>query len=485
MDSTTQETLELFKNLASNPELLKATFNQPASSTTGLQAYDLSAPSKKLYPILTPLRNSIPRVGGGFAGQANWKAVTGINSGKKTAGVSEGKRGRRIEVTTADYNAVYRGIGLESSASFEAVYAGRTFEDILALSKKVALEALMREEERLILGGNGSSGIALGTPSAPSGTASSGGSMTLRTVVCKVVALTLEGLNQSTVSGGVKTSASETNADGTTDTIKFGSSNISAGSTGVSVAAGQQVTWTVSAVRGAFGYAWYTGVAGSEKLAAITTVNKFVQTADEGGSAQAATAITADNSQDSSVFDGILTQVVKSGNNGYYKSLNAATLTADGKGGIVEFDELLRDRWDNYRLSPDTIHMNAKQAMDATSKILAGGSQPIFRIDVEQAQADIAGGGNVRTYLNPVTGQKLSIKVHPDMPNGTVLFTSSSLPYPLADVPSVWQIKTRQDYFSIDWPITTRQYDFGVYADEVLQGFFPAANGVLTDVAEG
>ena len=35
------------------------------------------------------------------------------------------------------------------------------------------------------------------------------------------------------------------------------------------------------------------------------------------------------------------------------------------------------------------------------------------------------------------------------------------------------QIRTRQDYYQIEWPLRTRKYEYGVYADEVLQHYFP------------
>src|SRR5213076_229072 len=61
-------------------ELAKSTFTQSGSATTGLTFYDLEAGAKFLYPVLTPLRNEIPRVSGKGGIQANWKAVTGINT---------------------------------------------------------------------------------------------------------------------------------------------------------------------------------------------------------------------------------------------------------------------------------------------------------------------------------------------------------------------------------------------------------------------
>ena len=55
----TAETLELMKVAQSSPDPLIKSFVQPGTATTGVQAYNLEAPSKKLYPVDTPLRNSL------------------------------------------------------------------------------------------------------------------------------------------------------------------------------------------------------------------------------------------------------------------------------------------------------------------------------------------------------------------------------------------------------------------------------------------
>ena len=63
---TTQETLGLMKDsLAKNVTI-----------STGLTAYDLQAPAKNLYPTITPLRNSIPRVARLNPGDAaHWRSI--------------------------------------------------------------------------------------------------------------------------------------------------------------------------------------------------------------------------------------------------------------------------------------------------------------------------------------------------------------------------------------------------------------------------
>ena len=103
-------------------------------------------------------------------------------------------------------------------------------------------------------------------------------------------------------------------------------------------------------------------------------------------------------------------------------------------------------------------------------------------------QGALGGGVMVRTYLNKfsMAGPKtLDIRIHPNMPSGTVLMTSKTLPYPLSNVGNVMQIRTRQDYYQIEWPPRARRYECGVYADEVLQNYFPPSLALITNIGNG
>src|ERR1700730_18348657 len=60
--------------------LEKSTFAQSASATSGLTFYDLELGAKFLYPVLTPLRNMVPRVSGKGGIQAAWRAITAMNT---------------------------------------------------------------------------------------------------------------------------------------------------------------------------------------------------------------------------------------------------------------------------------------------------------------------------------------------------------------------------------------------------------------------
>lgn len=463
--------------------LAKATFSQSGSATTGLTFYDLEAGAKFLYPVLTPLRNEIPRVTGKGGIQANWKAVTGVNTSGIRVGVSSGNRGAVMAVTVADYAAAYKGIGIEDNVDFEAQYAGQGFADIRAIAAKTGLQALMLGEEMMLLGGNGT--IALGVTPTPSVVVSTTGGTIGATQYVNVVALTLEGYVNASVTAGIPTSVIRTNADSSTDTFGGGSANKSAQTTATYTSGSASIACTVAAVRGAVAYAWYWGSSVSNGvLGAITTTNAYTIVGAAAGT-QLQTAIVADNSANNLSFDGLLTQAMKSGSNAYYRSLDGATLTTDNAGGIVELDVALKSFWDNYRLTPDTIWVSSNEALTISRKILASAATGAYRVVVNMEQGMIAGGVMVATYLNRFSmngANVLKVRIHPNMPAGTILFTTNTLPYPMSGVGNVMQVRTRQEYYQIEWPLRSRKYEYGIYADEVLQHYFPPSLGVLTNI---
>ncbi len=217
MINPTQETLDVLKG-----SLAKGQLEKSVTTSTGLVAYDLQAPAKNLYPQITPLRNVTPRVSrAGNAGTAtNWKQVTSIlGSGFNAMGwVPEGQRSGRMSYVTANKAASYVKIGEEDALTLEAEAAAAGFEDENAMLTFRLLQKMMQKEEFAILGGNAS--LSLGTPTTPTLSASgTGGTLGSATYSVIVVALTLEGFNNSSLSGGVATSQTITGADGKTFTL--------------------------------------------------------------------------------------------------------------------------------------------------------------------------------------------------------------------------------------------------------------------------
>ena len=487
------------KPLASfaNGGMAKSTFTEGMSATSGLTFYDLELGAKFLYPVLTPLRNMISRVSGKGGLAANWRAITAINTQGLRFGVSAANRGGVLAVATQDYSAAYKGIGVETSVDFEAQYAGQGFDDIRAIAGQTGLESLMLGEEAMILGGYASS--PLGTTPTPTlsdiGTGGGLAAGAALSVIC--VALTHDGVLNATLAGGIQGQITRTNADGTTDAFGGGAARRSANATLTTANDGNAthlVRASVAPVAGALGYAWFWGAAGAEVLGAITGIASAAINGTAVGSQTAASLGANDNSVNALAFDGLITQATRAGSGATIITQpqgvagQGTPLTSDGTGGILEIDAVLKAMWDGNRLSPDAMWVSSQEALNISRKIVAGAASSAQRFVYDVSDDMVGGGVMVRTYLNRFSmqgGSTLDIRVHPNMPAGTILFTTAMLPYPLAGVGNLMQIRTRQDYYQIEWPLRTRRYEYGVYADEVLQHYFPPALALITNIGNG
>lgn len=508
MQVNTNQTIELLKVAQGSPmadDISKA-FTQSGSATTGLTQYDLQAPALTLYPVLTPLRNRIPRVSAAGGTQANWRSITGINTAMLSAGLGEGSRAGVISTAVSNYLAAYKGLGLEDYVTFEADFAAEGFDDVKARAVQGLLRSIMIGEENIMLGGNTS--LQLGVTGTPStSTATTGGTLAAQTWSVKCVALgydaywSVAGLNNGQTGNAMPTNFSgvslpagvtRTNADGTTSSYGGGSAQASSAASQITTGSTSTISASVAPTVGAYAYAWFWGLAGSEVLGAITTINSVLISAASTGT-QNATAFAADNSTNGLIYDGLLTQIFKSGSGAVIRTQATGTagtgtpLTSDGAGGIVEIDAAFQQFWNNARLSPDTIYLNSQELYNINKKVIAGGSAPLYRfnMDANAANAGFSAGAVIGSYLNKITNTLVKIIVHPTVPAGTVLFYSSEIPYSLSGVNNVLQFKARRDYYQIEYPLRTRKYEYGVYLDGVLQNYFPPAFGAITNIANG
>ncbi|HXA46049.1 MAG TPA: hypothetical protein VNW52_00360 [Burkholderiaceae bacterium] len=484
----TNDTLALMKAALGGDDTISKTI----TTANGLVAYDLQAPAKNLYPVYTPLRNKIPRVPSGVGVATNWRTVSSIvGSGfDNQAWIPEGQRSGRMSYNTVPKAANYVTIGEEDSVTFEAVNAGKTFEDVRATMASRLLQKLMLKEENAILGGNAS--LQLGTPATPtlSAQALAGATLPALTYSVIAVALTQEGFYNSSVSGGVALAKTVTGADGGSYTIKGGSSNKSANATQV-VTLGQSLTATATTIQGAIAWAWFVGPVGSETLQAITTTNQLILSTPLAAGMQAATAITTDNSANPGLaYDGLLTAALNPANQAYVKTMATgnAGLTSSGRGSVVEIDTMLKSMWDNYQLTATVMYVNSQEMLNITNKVMSSASGTILRYN--NAGNDpyaIVAGGQVSSYFNPFMpdgGAIIPVKIHPKVPPGTVIVWAEELPmyYQNNEVSNVAEVKLRADYYSLDWPVRTRQYETGVYAEGVLAIYATFALGVITNI---
>ena len=169
------------------------------------------------------------------------------------------------------------------------------------------------------------------------------------------------------------------NADGSSDTSGGGAAGKSANAT-VSIASGTtgSIAAAVAAVPGAPRATPVWGAAGSEVLGAITTINSLVITANATGTQTAASPAQRQFHQRAGVrrartsgFQVGLERRCESFDRHRRHRLDADRRRRRRRRRV---DAALKNRWDNYRLSPDTMWVSSQVADNLSAEIFAGGS---------------------------------------------------------------------------------------------------------------
>lgn len=471
------------------PDTAKDATNQLGVPTgLGLVPYPLEAPAKLLYPVLTPLRNMIPRsVVGGTS--LYYKRVTGINTTKLWGSVAQATnsttgRNSVIAYNEKDVTETWKTFGMESFFTPEAqrgasstIVPGQNFnaEEFATLS---CLQATMLAEEKLILGGNNTAlGNVTGlTKSGVTQAATGVGSLTAATAYfLTVTPLTLQGYFQGATGqvAAVDTPGEGTGAEQSISTATGGS------------AGDKTISFTWTPVRGAVAYNVYIAAssgAANSKYVATTTQNLYSVASVPAGNRINGADLTA-NAND---FNGLIA-ISEASTSGYFTSLGgatAATFTGDNKTGVNEIDVALKSFWDNYRLGPGVIVAQSTERKKI-SQIVLGSTTPVFRVQLEAGSSTVTGGIFVNSILNPYTGEEVPLMTHPDIPQGTVLFLTFDLGkwYPNANIVSNIEMKLAWDYQREDFARVARRTDFGVYASGGLVVRFPSALGAITCIA--
>jgi hypothetical protein len=510
----TRESIALFAKYLANPDIRKA-----ITLASGPQAYDLEPEVKSLFPVNTPLRNQIPRFFSKARGdvQTHWQAVTAINTGVMPLPVNEGRRAGAVQSQFVSRTARYATLGLEDSVTEEARLAAQSYDDVDSRTVANLIWATMIGEEIQYLGGNNS--YPLGTTNTPSlssvapASGQANSSLTsAQTIYVKVVALTLEGYNRALRNGGVPVPQISRTVVGSTlsagpvsETLPGGVAQISAEASQAVGTNNYYINASVALMAGAVAYVWYVGTAaGAELLYGTTTINS-IQIGSVPSGTQAASALPAsDNSayNNSPVgIDGIIPVIVQGSLGGVYSGLPTGTI---GIGTVMttvatsisQIDALLLQMWNNNQIGPDDMWVNAQELGNLTNHIFpAGGTNQVrFAMDVANQrtmnaqQFQVAAGITVGLYLNKfgIGGpQLINVKLHPNVPPGTIVFTTRRLPYPNTNVPDIMRVRGQLDYHEIAWGPFTRSAEYGVYLRCTLQIYAPFSMAVLSNLGNG
>lgn len=506
------ETIALIKGLR------KDITTSGISSGTGLDFYYLEPQAKNIYPVFYPILASTPRVNPMFngmkvGGQAvNWKAVVGIDA-NGYPGLSEGNRNAFMNITTRNYSSNFKMLGKDIQTSFFAQQTGLGFDDMVGLAQFSMMNALLNDEERMMLFGNdgpstvGGNGYALGTTNTPvltqSNVAGSSVAASAQNYVF-AVALTPWGVSMSGATGIVAPYL-RTNADGSQDTINGGTGIISLVSNSVVTDASHlSITVTIPYSVGAAGYAiflnqlanttsgaYFCGVSSTPVFTITTTPASTNQQANYTNPTTSK-GFTADYSWNLLDFPGILTYhfgTFGASQPAYLKDLGGSGFTSNGDGTIAEFEACADYLWLNYKVSIDAIRCGGAliHAISRAALTSNAGNTGNQRLIIERTSDGQVTGGQLLTqynwkYSNNGLPKQVPVTTHPWLPNGVVLFDIFTNPYPAAGdtIPAVRRIVSLEDHFGLKWPYRKLQHELGVYCFETQEHYLPFAGGVLT-----
>jgi hypothetical protein len=468
---------------------LGKTVSLAAPLATGLVPFDLTSPSRLIYPVYSPLRNKLPRTSGQGTSR-RVKVFTGV-SGSHTGGqgvlrwsIPEFPGGGGMGAaqwpnqlpgagaqTAVDVNIPYRFFGITEALSWLAQFAGQGFEDVSALVNLILLQEAMLAEEHALLEASHQN---LVVPSAPS--------LTQRAAATGETALT-----------GITTNIFVR----TTAVTFFGETTVSAAAT-VAVPSGV-VDVTILPTAGAAQYNIYvaTGTqAGTYYLMAsgIGAKKYTLQGAIPTGGTQAPTIDTGTGSAND--YDGLLDTM-----DGY---LSAGTYPAGFTAGYINqsvgsqlTNAVLFDAfsglWDNsstantslaggFRADPAELIGEGLDLSNFAANILgqAAGGQQSYQLRIDQDEiGNIKAGAAISQIQNPITRSMVQILVHPYLQQGNALLMSYNLPQSFSNVSNAWEVTNVQDYISISWPVIDVTFRYSLFLYGALIAMAPQFSGRL------
>jgi hypothetical protein len=458
-----QQAADLQKMLA---DLTKTEFTStyPISGSNtvyGFAVYDLQAPSKKIFPVYSPIRNRLPRMEG-RGGAVNWKQITAISgSGGSLAPInhflaelpSNSVGGLtlnlppEIQWAASDVQTKYVPIGLSGSNSMIGQFAGRGYEDIRQLVSLSVLQALMLSEERGLGSGRTTAvaapAIASTSSQAPT-TGQTGLTGVTTAVWVQVTAVTMMG-----ESVGSSTSTQAT-------------SN------------GNVVTVNVTPLLGAEAYNAYVGTGAADPGVAshFFMLTSGAPTFFLMGAIPTSGAIApvADTTANANAYLGYFRQM--EAGSAYITALNRTISLNDIDTGFFQV-------YNSVKGDPEELWAAAGLRQDYSQLVLsqAGSAANGYRVAwTADQQSGITAGVVVTAVLNKVTGREVPLRVHPWFKPGNLVGFSYTLPFPNTEVPNVWEVKLPQDYLAIDWPVIDMNYRTSVLAFGALIGYAPAFN---------
>lgn len=483
---------------------------------TGLVPYDLEAPAKLLFPVLTPIRNQTPRVKGQGVTR-RIKQITGIsNSGTggnarlspfmadATTEVFAGltlQRPKKITYSGADATFNYKQLGLSDSVTWSAEFAGQGFQDARQLSQTTILLATMLAEELALIGGRGTdAGVYLGAAVAPTfanfavtvrtaGTGEVGNSANIANVYLKT---TFEGIFGESPSSTTAANTGLSAATGKVLDVTITTGAIPAGVTGIRYYLSiDNTTW--------YYYGRSAVFSGTSGLGTAAFTFNFTG-GGTGGAIVAGTSITTvatDSISSANAYDGLLTVQLDPARSGAILNMSplggAATAFSTSSPG-TELQNLFAALYiggvanvtgataggSAVKANPDTVWCHGLDRKQLSNAIKVGAStNPAFIMTSSQRQDGVTLGSLVSSIYNELTGKLVNLKIHPYFNQGVMVAMSEQLEIPNSQVSDTFYVAGPQDYMAINWPVIATTYDVSSWMFNAAIHAAPMFSGAL------
>ena len=456
-----------------------------AASVPGVNLIRLA---KLMLPVYAGLTQRLPADSpkGMGSTQATWRAQLGFGAlGEQNFfRIAEGNIGVNPPTSFLTFNSPYDDISTNDSVTLKALRASMGYADPLQIGVIKAMSALLRGQERVILGSNNA---AIAAPAAP--TVAQG----LPSQAVVATGSYMVGVTALTYEGWLATSKGGSPAVGETTAAYAGQFVFGSGSS---------ITLTWAAVPGAVAYnVYFSGSGASAGSAAawnqMVLVNKAVISKLSTGSYVAPPADTTVNATYG--IEGLLnwcelatvyTNAIPSKQT---ITDNAGAGLTTGNGGITQYDTVLSSLWTNWHTAPSLMVMSPNMNASLVGKLQSLGSGNFYRIDVGAERNQVNGGLMVSGYVNKFapfadgTPRMIDIIPHPYMPDGTVLFISETIPYPMGNESRgfVRDVLLPYTYFPLPSQaggVNQTTYNFAITTSETVECFNPGPQAALVGV---
>jgi len=434
--------------------------------STGIYSYDLSE-LVSLIPVVTPWRDRVARkLSPDGNPYAVWRAIMNLTNSQPDPSMGFDYAANEVQFQEQDFQARYKPTGFAGLVTQDAFDLARGYGDPYAIATFQTLNQVLIGDDRKLMGAQS---FALAAASAPTLTGhTTGGTIAVSSLYIGVAGRTGSG-------------------------YYYGSGNSQGNSTQITGLSGStnSVTATTTSLKGAVAYDWFYSANGTTwYYYTTTTVNTVLITATISSNNALPSATTcpdmstswkgtassvptynasADNgSANANDYDGLLASLSGDYNsNGQWvqpgtgtanpainNTLGGAALTLTG-GTVTEIEEyIFLPLWNQVKCSPNAVMLNAYHAQEIANLILGSSSATTFLNTDSSGRISVTAGGRVGEIVNaPAGGNTVPIEVHVSIPPGTIVGRTDRVPFPQANISSVFEYRALRD---------TAQFDYGI-----------------------